>query len=249
MTRAHSHKRGAALLEQVRGEFGLSKRTTRLYKKRALRGIKVAVWMMVTAVVIPVTMISLGLLLGPKGYEGLLAAPLAVLCSWALILYFGLKRKASPRTIARASTTELPGQIAELFEANYRSLPAEAHGPVEKILEHLEELAPILALAKSDSVAVRRLRKLLTEDATELIEHFRKLPKRLRGEERAGGSSPEHQLVAGLMTIESELARLHEQVASDSLHSLATKQRYLELKYGHEVTGEEAARADKSKQD
>jgi hypothetical protein len=58
------------------------------------------------------------------------------------------------------------------------------------------------------------------------------LPPRLREKKLHGGSTPGEQLTSGLSTIRDELSRMHEALSRDDLYSLATKERYLEMKYG-----------------
>lgn len=218
-------------LELLEDSFGVSKREGIFWGKRLWRGLKITFWMLASAVVIPVTMISLGLLLGPRGYEGLIATPLAVLVSWALILFIGLRRQVTPHKIARSAIEELPEKTAQYVEQSRRLLPTSARRELDGILTHLDELRPALVAAKKESVSHAQLRRLLSDDLTGLIDHYQRLPARLRGEKLHGGPTPEENLLSGLSTIRQELDRLHEEMARDDLYSLATKERYLKTKY------------------
>jgi hypothetical protein len=184
------------------------------------------------AIVIPVTMISLGLLLGPRGYEGVVLAPLTVLASWALILFFGLRRKVTPRQVQKSRVAQLPPLVAALLEQEQRLFPPASSRSIEHIHEKLLELAPGLEGLPEDHPQAGRLRRLLVEDLGGLLENYQKLPVDLRAKALHGGPSPEEQLTEGLSTIEEELCRVQEDLSKDHLFALATQQRYLELKYG-----------------
>lgn len=222
----------AYALSVLHQSLGVTKRQTKSWGKRAWRYFKMAAWMLTSAIVIPITMISLGILLGPRGYEGLVAAPVAVLASWALILFFGLRRRVTPRKIARAQISELPATLSEFLDSHRSLLPAPATRPLDGILQQLEEIEPALYLLKDDSPYVPRLRRLLSDDLTGLMDHYRRLPPRLRDKKLHGGPTPAEQLTSGLSTIQDELARLHDELSREDLYSLATKERYLEMKYG-----------------
>ena len=202
------------------------------FGKELLRVLKLVGLMVGAAVVIPITMISMGLLLGPKGYEGLLATPLAVLVAWGLILFFGLKGRATVKKVRRARSAELPGQVARLLERQRRQLPAAALPVVDALLEQLEQLAPYAVGIRPDHPSQPRLRRLLADDLAVLIENYQRLPIQMRDKPLHGGPSPKEQVTSGLRTIDAELRRLTEELLQEDLTRLATKQRYLELKYG-----------------
>lgn len=196
-----------------------------------LRFVRVVAMMIVTAIVIPVVMISLGLLFGPKGYEGVFITPLAVLFSWALIIFWGLKGRATKKQIERAPPAALPSKTIDWLEQQRPVLPEAAVAPLENIIQHLEILRPQVDGLPAESAAASQLRRLLVDDLAPLVDGYRRLPPRLQERPLHGGPSPRERLVTGLSTIESELERIQDRLANDDLYSLATKQRYLELKY------------------
>lgn len=218
-------------LELLEDTFGISKRQSASWGKKLWRYTKIAFWMGVSAVVIPITMISLGLLLGPRGYEGLVAAPVAVFVSWALILFIGLRGKVNAKRLTRSSLSALPQKTSDYLEENRALLPSKARKEVDGILTQLEEIEPAVLMLPEDSSYETALRRLLTDDVTSLVEHYRRLPARLREKKLHGGPSPQEQLNSGFATIHRELERLHEEMAKDDLFSLATKERYLRTKY------------------
>lgn len=221
-----------ALEKALQEQLGVNPRRARSWGRRLAHFAKLGALLVVTAVVIPITMISLGLLFGPKGYEGVLLAPLSVLTCWALILFFGLRRPETAKRLSRARLAELPVRALAFAEQQRKALPQPAQAPLESILSQLEELDAGLSNAPDDAPSANKLRRLLAEDLPDLIEHYKRLPPRLRKKSLHGGETPEEQLVAGLVTIDAELHRAQEELAQADIFSLATKQRYLEMKYG-----------------
>lgn len=207
------------------------KRSARLKVRAALRIAKIAAWMAGAAVVIPVAMITGGVLLGPRGYEGIILAPTAVLAAWGVILWLGLRGRSTPRRIQRADVRELPARVAEWLEAQRPRLPAGAQSSASHLAETLEALDVQVQALPAEAAAARSLRKLLVDELTPLVDGYRKLPPNLQRAPLHGGASPEQRLVEGLSTLDAELRRMRDALAQDDLNSLATHQRYLELKY------------------
>jgi hypothetical protein len=178
-------------------------------------------------------MITGGLLLGPRGIEGLIAAPLALLTTWAVILFFALRpgRRATPRTIAKADLRQLPAQTEDWLEGQRLKLPASSQAQLDAIGQRLEAIAPQLNGLDPQLVEAVQIRRLIGEELPELVHGFQKVPVELRRRPLHDGPSPEQRLVDGLATIEEQLGRLHARLAQGDLHELATHQRYLELKY------------------
>jgi hypothetical protein len=63
------------------------------------------------------------------------------------------------------------------------------------------------------------------------VNGYQKVPRALAQQASDRGPSPDRQLLEGLSTIKDQLGRLHERMAANELHALATHHRYLELKY------------------
>jgi hypothetical protein len=196
-----------------------------------VRYAKMGVLMLVSAVAIPIVMISLGALLGPKGYEGLLLTPVTVLLSWALILYWGMRRRVTPRRIATSKLSQLPSRTVLWLEEQRPRLPRECSAAVDALLVHLKELEPQLEHVGEGTRHGERVRRLLVEELTGLVEHHGRVPPRLRQRPLHGGASPDARLASGLATVATELEHVQEELAQQDLFSLATKQRYLDSKY------------------
>jgi hypothetical protein len=192
--------------------------------------------MFVTFVVIPI-MVAGGFILGPRGVEGLVAAPLLLFMSYAGILYWTFKRRselpegalpALPNAIAIA---QLPAQTDDWLDQQRNFLPYLAQKRLDSIGQRLDELGVQVQKLDPNQPAASELRRLLGEELPELVSAYRKVPPALAQKPLHGGPSPERQLIDGLATIEEQMGRMHESLAREDLHALATHQRYLDLKY------------------
>lgn len=228
-------KLASGVIERATSEEGIerARRGYRRGKRSVVRFLKVFLWMMLAAIVIPIAMITGGLLLGPRGTEGLIAAPLAVLVSWALIVYLGYRKPRSPHVIARAGAgiAELPARTADWLDHHRELLPKPAEVRVDAIIRELRALEPQVRKVNPSAPGVPELRRLLAEELPELIQGYQRIPVALQQEPQLGGATPSERLVDALGTVEEQLARATRRLATDDLHALATQQRYLELKY------------------
>lgn len=200
-------------------------------KKKFLKFLRVVAALLVSAIVIPIVMITGGYFLGPKGTEGLIVTPLAVITTWAAILYFAYRPPKPPRLAAKSDLPALPARTGEWIDFQRSSLPFAAQQRLDKIALTLEALAPQLRALDPQTAPAIEARRLLGEELPELVRGYQKVPPALQQKPLHGGASPERRLVDGLSTLDEELARLHERLAADDLHALATQQRYLEIKY------------------
>jgi cell division protein FtsB len=204
-------------------------------KRRRFRRLLRAILAMVIAplIIIPV-MIASGLLLGPHGYEGMFAAPLAVLFAWGVILWWALaRRRAAPpsKVAVRADLPQLPAQTEQWLDDQRSDLPWAAQKQLDSLALRIESLTPQLKALDPGAPAAAEVRRLLAEELPELVRGYHKVPRALAQKPLYGGPSPEQQLLEGLETIDRQVARVHEQLATDDLHALATHQRYLDMKY------------------
>ena len=92
-------------------------------------------------------------------------------------------------------------------------------------------LADALREGQADARVSTELQSVLRDELPELVHAYLKVPAALQQRATHGGSSPEQQLRAGLVTLEGQLHALHEQLAAEDLRKLAVHQRYLDLKY------------------
>jgi hypothetical protein len=213
-----------------------ARRSKRRRRRTATRVVVAVLAMMATTFVIIPAMIAAGFLLGPRGVEGLIAAPVLLITAWAAILYWafaGKKAPPLPQLAAKSAIAQLPAQTDEWLDAQRGFLPFAAQAKLDSIGMRLEALSTQLQIAASEAErpAAAELRRLLGEELPELVRGYRKVPRALQQQPLHGGSSPERQLIEGLSTIDEQIGRMHEQLAADDLQALAVHQRYLDLKY------------------
>lgn len=229
--------RAEEVLERVRAR--VSPAAMKAHKRRArafLRRLKLAV------IAFFGTLLAAGFygaFVSPLGIGGTVLAVLAAMFLSLLILFFW-PRPAEPtaQSLAQADLPLLPQRTNAWLEAQRPALPAPAQLLVDGIGVRLEALGPQLQALDPREPAAAEVRKLIAEELPELVGGYGRVPQALRREGR-NGLSPDRQLVEGLKTVDEELARMTEQLASGDLDKLATQNRYLELKYrGEEKPGE-----------
>lgn len=179
------------------------------------------------------TMLAAGLfnlLVSPLGIGGIFVALIAVVIVGLTIMMWPGIAEPTAETLVQTDIKTLPARTEQWLERQRPALPAPAQRLTDGIGVKLETLAPQLqALDPSEPAAVE-IRKLIGEELPELVSGYQRVPQSLRREDR-NGKSPDRQLIEGLEVVESELARMTEQLASGDLHRLATQGRFLELKY------------------
>ena len=74
------------------------------------------------------------------------------------------------------------------------------------------------------------MRKLVGEQLPEFVKGYQRVPQPLRGVPR-NGKTPDAELIDGLKLIEQEIGEMSGRLAEGDLDSLATRGRFLEIKY------------------
>jgi hypothetical protein len=142
---------------------------------------------------------------------------------------------ASPRThiedLNAASLPELAGSTELWLEGRRKALPGAAVDAIDMIGVRLEQLAPQLAVIDERGPAAREVRKLLTEHLPAMVDSYTRIPAQLRGKPGAGGTSPSEQLVDGLSVIAEQIETMSESLSQGDVDALATRGRFLEVKY------------------
>ncbi len=172
----------------------------------------------------------LGVIVNGIGLGGLaLAVGLSGAALWALLSYPKMPMPTS-ETLKNSDLPRLAGQTEIWLEQQRAALPPPAITLVENIGTRLDELAPQLARIGEHDPAAREVRILVGEHLPELVKGYRELPNSLKRKSH-GGSSPEDQLINGLKTIDQEIESMTLKIARGKLDKLATRERFLELKY------------------
>jgi hypothetical protein len=224
-----------ALLERTRERYAsVSKRSRQRREGEILRRLaRIAVvdgLILVAAIVFAIAVSPLGIM------GALLVAALLI----AATLIFAVLPTSAPPTVeklAEVPLKALPISTERWLETQRPALPSPVRGLVDSIGVKLEILAPQLAQLDEQSPAAGEVRKLVGEQLPELIKGYARVPEPLRRVERHG-LTPDQQLAQGLQVIDDEIAEMSAQLAQGDLDLLATRGRYLQIKYqGDEVGG------------
>ncbi len=171
-----------------------------------------------------------GLIVGPVGTTGLMLAVLCFLVGSAVLSVFP-RDEALPGEVTPTTELALLPLRTEAWLAGQRpALPAPAARLIDGIGMRLEALAPQLQRLDEREPAAASVRRLVADELPELINGYVRVPGHLRTQD-VNGFSPDKQLLEGLAVVDSELARMSEQIATGDLNQLATQKRYLEIKY------------------
>lgn len=133
-------------------------------------------------------------------------------------------------SLRQTDLATLAGKTEIWLEAQRFALPAPAIPIVQNIGLRLDALAPQLQTIEESNPASREVRKLVGEHLPELINGYKRIPDALRRQDN-GGKTPEQQLVDGLARIDREIETMTGQIARGELDKLATRERYLEIRY------------------
>jgi hypothetical protein len=164
------------------------------------------------------------------GTGGLMLAVLIFLIASFASTYLPTQAFASGDPVPTTELALLPLKTEEWLAGQRRALPAPAVRLVDGIGLKLEQLAPQLERLNEKEPAAAEIKRLIGDELPELVRGYTRVPLNFR-KEGLNGISPDQQLIDGLAVVDSELARMSEQLASGDLNTLATQGRYLELKY------------------
>lgn len=171
----------------------------------------------------------------PLGIGGAMLVMALLIAATALLAIFPLVRAATPETFAAAPLKALPQQTERWLETQRPALPAPARTLTDSIGVRLDALSQQLGSLDEREPAAAEVRKLVGEQLPELVRGYQRVPEPLRRVER-NGRTPDDQLVEGLKVIDEEIADMSRQLAQGDLDSLATRNRYLQIKYRDDET-------------
>jgi hypothetical protein len=169
-------------------------------------------------------------LITPLGTTGVMITFLAMMAAMCLGVMFSREAEVSIDALKQTDLKQLPHSTARWLDGQQKMLPAPAQTLADAIGIKLESLAPQLQSLDAREPAAAEVRRLIADELPELINGYHRVPAALR-RDGINGMSPDKQLVDGLAVVDSELARMSEQLATGDLNKLATQGRYLELKY------------------
>lgn len=169
-------------------------------------------------------------LFGALGFMALLVAATLALA------IFPTETPLPPERLRQTELKTLPAATGRWLETQRLALPAPARTLTDQIGVRLETLQFQMAGLDDAAPVAAEVRKLVGEQLPDFVRDYQKVPQTLRTVPR-NGKTPDAQLADGLKLIDTELAQLSEQLAQGDLDTLATRGRFLELKYQGEDAG------------
>ena len=194
-------------------------------ERRKQRAVRMMRRLFFLTLAILVAAVAWGLIIGPIGGTGVMAVALGIVLAWVGVLLFTAEPEARVEELPQVPLKALPQRTEQWLDTQRPALPAPANRLIDQIGVRLEGLAPCVQGLDEREPAAIEVRRLVGEELPELVRGYQRVPQQLR---RQG---PDAQLVEGLRVVESELARMTQQLASGDLDKLATQGKYLELKY------------------
>jgi hypothetical protein len=217
------------LLRRVSPEGRARARRLRERRKRAFNRLMIRIAF--AAIAVAAATAAFGLLVAPISDAGELLA-IAIFAAISLVIILASReRPPLPETNAGLELPLIPQRTEQWLETQRPALPPPAARMLDSIGGKLESLAPQLVGLDPREPAAGAVRKLLCDELPELVKGYQRVPRHLRSQPGISGPSPDRQLVEGLGIIDGEIARMTQQLAAGDLHLLATRGRYLELKY------------------
>ena len=169
-------------------------------------------------------------LVWPLGIFGALAVMVLLIATTIALAIFPGEAPPAPERLREANVKALPDQTARWLDAQRPMLPPPARSLADQIGIRLETLRTQVAALDETTPVAAEVRKLVGEQLPDFIRDYQKVPANLRGVPR-NGKTPDGQLVEGLGVIDREIAQVSEQLAQGDLDGLATRARYLEIRY------------------
>ena len=229
--------RADELIERSRARAPASAADQRLRRRREAEVVRRLGRIAIADAAIVFGAIVFALAVAPLGIMGaMLVAVLLIVATLAFAVLPAGCGAPEVEQLAQVPLKALPRTTEHWLDTQRLALPAPVHGLVDSIGVKLEILAPQLALLDEGSPAAGEVRKLVGEQLPELIKGYGRVPEPLRRVER-NGLTPDQQLAQGLQVIDDEIAEMSAQLAQGDLDLLATRGRYLQIKYQGDDVG------------
>ncbi|RYD54305.1 MAG: hypothetical protein EOP60_07920 [Sphingomonadales bacterium] len=222
--------RASELIERTRAQRPATPAEQRMRRRREGEVVRRVTRIAIADGAILVGAIVFALAVAPLGVMG--AFLVAILLIVATLAFAVLPVSSAPEVeqLSQVPLKALPRTTEAWLDTQRRALPAPVLGLVDSIGVKLEILSPQLAQLDEQSPAAMEVRKLVGEQLPELVKGYARVPEPLRRVER-GGLTPDQQLAQGLQVIDDEIAEMSMQLAQGDLDLLATRGRYLQIKY------------------
>ena len=165
------------------------------------------------------------------GVEGMFLMLFAMIVAFVVLSLFPRTRNLAIGNVSTLDLRELIDRTQMWLETQRRLLPGKTHPVVDLLGSRLHDLSPHLITLNENEPAAYEIRKLLGEHLPSLIESYTNIPEALRHQPHAG-STPQEQLMDGLVTVVSEVETIGSMVARSELDTLAIRGRFLAARYG-----------------
>ncbi len=166
----------------------------------------------------------------PLGIGGAMIVMALLIAATLLFAFFPGTPEPTTERLAETPLRALPLQTEQWLERQRPALPAPAQTLIDSIGVRLETLAPQLAALDEREPAAFEVRKLIGEQLPELVKGYARVPEPLRRTQR-NGRTPDQQLADGLKVIDEEIAEMTTHLAQGDLDHLATRERFLQIRY------------------
>ena len=171
-----------------------------------------------------------GAIIDGIGFWGVMATGILGAAAAYLLMRYPDMPMPTTESLRQTDLGTLAGKTEIWLEAQRPMLPAPAISIVQDIGVRLDQLAPQLQTLDENDPASREVRKLVGEHLPELINGYKRIPEPLKRTEY-GGKTPEQQLIDGLKVIDREIEAMTGQISRGELDKLATRERFLEIRY------------------
>ena len=165
------------------------------------------------------------------GSAGIAVAVAVFLAACVAIVIGSRDRPATVAVLAHTDLARLPAGVEAWLDRQRPALPAPAVALVDSLSVRLGDMAPQLATLDRTGPAAEAVRRLLATDLPALVRGYRAVPPNLRARPGDTGRSADDHLLEGLSVVDGEIGRMTEQLARGAFDDLATRHRFLELKY------------------
>lgn len=208
---------------------------SRAYKVRHMgqKLLRVVLWWI--ALLIGSTAFSL--IVSPLGVTGVIVIALLALMGSIMLGIFPRMAGVTESNLLESDVASLPVKTEIWLEAQRPALPAPAQHIIDRIGPELDTLATQLKSLDPREPANDEVRRLVGEHLPELVNGYKRVPPSMRGQSSSGGRSADQELVEGLSVIEREIKTMSQSIARGDLDALATRGRYLEMKYQGDGNG------------
>jgi hypothetical protein len=208
-------------------------------KSRALRRAHFYGKVARAAVAVGVLLVGAGIvgaIIDGIGFWGVMATGILGAAAAYVLMKYPEMPMPTTESLRQTDLGTLAGKTEIWLEAQRPALPPPAISIVQDIGVRLDQLAPQLQTLNENDPAAREVRKLVGEHLPELINGYKRIPDSLRRQDNAG-KTPEQQLIDGLQRIDREIETMTGQIARGELDKLATRERFLEIRYDGEKSG------------